>query len=100
MKVADGYVSLELVRTGDSEDDPGKSYLRWRDRSNGTQDTVYVHQLSAIAAGYDPYKVFSNGEYETHHKDDLPENNARENLELLRKEDHSRITIEKINGTE
>lgn len=81
MKVADGPVSLYLNGTGSDE-----GYLRWRDyhRSypNG-EKSVYVHQLVAIANGADPWKVFSDGEYETHHKTGIKELNAGWNLTVV-----------------
>jgi|GEM_PF-3240438 len=49
-----------------------------------------VHQLVAIAQGENPEKVFSDGEYQTHHRTGIPFDNRRENVELLRREVHQR----------
>lgn len=52
---------------------------------------VTVHQLTAIADGADPRKVFSNGEYVTHHKKEIPWLNTPENLKVVTKEEHNLI---------
>lgn len=86
MKIADGPVTLESNCNGDDY-----GYLRWRDYHssypNGER-VVYVHQLSAIAAGADPAKVFSDGDFVTHHVDGIPENNGRENLLVISDSGH------------
>ena len=53
----------------------------------GCGERVRVHRLQAIAAGYDPEKVFS-GEYDIHHKNGCHLDNREENLELVKKADH------------
>lgn len=62
MKIRDGPVSLEINGVGENE-----GYERWRDYHGGEQFVVYVHQLTAIAEGANPYDVFSNGQFEVHH---------------------------------
>lgn len=49
-----------------------------------------VHQLVAIAQGEVPEKVFSDGEYQTHHRTGIPFDNRPENVELLTREEHQR----------
>lgn len=98
MKVADGGLgpSLELNGTGEEE-----GYLRWRDwhtdYENG-QKVCYVHQIVVYADGADPYKVWSDGDYEVNHTGDVLEDvedahkvkelNSPENLELVSHTDH------------
>lgn len=88
MKIADGPVTLE--RNGHGK---RKGYVRWRDYhhsySSG-QAVCYVHQLVAIAAGAEPEKVFSDGEYVTHHIAEDPALNYEENLMLVDTETHTR----------
>lgn len=50
---------------------------------------VYSHQLLAIAIGYDPYNVFSGGEYHIHHKNQIPFDNRPDNIELIKRSDHT-----------
>lgn len=54
-----------------------------------SDESVSIHQLLAIAGGADPYKVFSGGEYNVHHKKPIPWLNTPENVELLTKADHN-----------
>lgn len=96
MKFADGPVTLEWNGNGDDY-----GYLRWRDYHSSHpsgERVVYVHQLSVIADGADPWEVFSDGKYEVHHGTEengstepwqrVPENNARDNLSVLLKAGH------------
>lgn len=67
MKIADGPVTLEINGTGEDE-----GYERWRDYHHSYSSgykVCYVHQLVAIYDGADPNKVFSNGAFEVHHKE-------------------------------
>ena len=50
--------------------------------------SVYVHQLLAIAEGADPYKVFSNGEWQVHHKNRIRWDNRPENIAFKKREEH------------
>jgi transcriptional regulator with XRE-family HTH domain len=59
----------------------------WSDAISGKK--LYVHQLLAIADGADPNKVFSNGEYQVHHINNIPWDNRSENIELLTASEHS-----------
>jgi hypothetical protein len=54
----------------------------------GNKSIVYVHQLVAIANGADPYKVFSDGEYHTHHKNEVRWDNRPENLKFVSQFEH------------
>ena len=63
---------------------------RWKSKHDGRTRSVRVHQLLAIANGADPHKVFSNGEYNVHHKNGIPWDNRDENVELITKSEHSR----------
>lgn len=58
--------------------DPEKEGMVW----------TTVHQLLAVAKGEDPEKVFSNGEFQTHHRTGIPFDNRPENIELLAREAH------------
>jgi transcriptional regulator with XRE-family HTH domain len=59
-------------------------YAQWKTGGK----TVRVHQLLAIAEGYEPGKVFSNGEYEIHHQNGVKWDNRPDNIELLTASDH------------
>lgn len=78
MKISDGPVSLEQER----------GWLRWRGQHCGETKVVYVHQLVQIAHGADPAKIFSNGEWNVHHDNEVRYDNRPDNLELLSAEDH------------
>jgi hypothetical protein len=78
MKIADGPVSLEQER----------GWLRWRGQHCGETKVVYVHQLVEIANGAEPEKIFSNGEWNVHHDNEIRYDNCPANLELLHAEDH------------
>lgn len=62
-----------------------RGYVRaWcRDENTG----VYIHQLSAIAGGADPYEVFAE-ETEVHHKNEIKWDNRPENVGLKGRMDH------------
>ena len=60
---------------------------------DGGSDSAYVHQLTAIADGADPYDIFS-GEYHVHHKNEVKWDNRPSNLEVLTNEDHKRLHAE------
>lgn len=49
-----------------------------------------VHQLVAIADGAEPAEVFSEGEYQCHHRTGVPWDNRAENIELLDGRNHQR----------
>lgn len=53
----------------------------------GCGERVRVHRLQAIAAGYDPHRVFS-GDYDVHHVNGCHLDNREENLELVEKGPH------------
>lgn len=83
----------------------GLGYLYFRDRSGGDDETVYVHQLLAIAGGADPSMVFSSGAFEVHHGADSrfcdgtgvehPRANWIENVELRACSEHARYHVQK-----
>lgn len=58
------------------------------ERCRSCGDSVFIHQLLAISKGYDPNKVFSGGEYHTHHKNGIPWDNRPSNIELLSRAEH------------
>jgi len=64
-------------------------YENWLADVDGTTKTVAVHQLLAIAEGEDPSKVFSDGEYQIHHKNEIPWDNRAENIELVTRQEHA-----------
>lgn len=89
MKIADGPVTLE--RNGDPSLESDAGYIRWRDYHHSYksgQQVCYVHQLCSIANGADPHEVFSDGEFETHHKCEHPRLNWPENLVTVHHDDH------------
>lgn len=59
----------------------GLGYEYLRDRANGDDATVYVHQLVMITAGTDPGEVFSP-EFDVHHENHIPWDNRADNLVL------------------
>lgn len=52
---------------------------------------VRVHQLTAIASGADPYKVFSGNRWNVHHRNNCSFDNRPDNLRTVHKPDHMRI---------
>jgi hypothetical protein len=54
-------------------------------------ETVSVHQLLAIADGADPHKVYSDGEYVTHHVNEIPWFNTHNNVKVITKGKHNQI---------
>lgn len=71
---------------------PHVGYPRWT--GTGTGHRVRVHRLQAIAAGADPYKIFS-GKYTVDHINGCPLDNREENLQVLGKAQHGRKDGEK-----
>jgi len=55
-----------------------------------SQTAVRLHQVVQLTDN-DPHKVFSNGEYETHHINGVPFDNRPDNLVLLPRHEHRRI---------
>lgn len=60
----------------------GLGYEYVRCQRGEYDDTVYIHQLCAIAAGADPYDVF-DPKYEIEHLCPIPWLNTPENVELV-----------------
>lgn len=59
------------------------------ERTGAGQSEAAIHQLLVIAEGADPHKVFSDGDYNVHHKNHIPWDNRPENVELLTKAEHN-----------
>jgi hypothetical protein len=68
-------------------DQNGYEHIKANDGRGGI-DSVYHHQLIAIADGADPYKVFSSGKYHCHHKIPIPWLNYSKNIEFLSISEH------------
>lgn len=67
-------------------------YERWTAQGEkGTTKTVGISQLTAIAHGADPHKVFDSDNYETHHRNKIPWDNRPANLEVVSKDEHREI---------
>lgn len=60
-------------------------YERWHDQI--AKSEVYVHQLTAIAHGAPPEKVFTEG-YHIHHRNTIRWDNRPQNLELVTEDTH------------
>lgn len=84
---------LEHVYFGTTEE----GYERWVDPI--AKRTVGVHQLVAISEGADPSKIFSNGEWQVHHKNKIGWFNIPSNLEVLKSAEHMSIhATERVDG--
>jgi len=66
-----------------------RGYERVSSKSNGSNSHALVHQLVAIANGANPYAVFSDGDYQCHHRNHIPWDNRPENIEVLSEIDHA-----------
>lgn len=82
-EVTTAYVS------GDFGGLPG-GYIRYQARvpNTDTPKSVHEHQLVMLREGADPHKVFSDGEYNIHHKNGIKWDNREENLELITATEH------------
>jgi len=60
-------------------------YPRWNDQIASSE--IFIHQLTAIAHGAPPEKVFTEG-FHIHHRSTIPWDNRPQNLELLREDTH------------
>jgi transposase len=69
----------------------GRGYVEYQCRVPDGTARVYEHQLAALAKGCDPLKVFSNGEYQCHHRNGVKWDNRPENIELLSQSDHDEL---------
>jgi len=63
-------------------------YEVWRDTRTGNE--VSVHQLLAVANGFDPHKVFRDGTV-AHHRSGHRRDNRRENIEVMELGVHSHL---------
>lgn len=61
-------------------------YLRAESAVNGEKDTVYIHQLVAIANGANPHEIF--GGKHVHHRNHHRADNRAENLAVLSHTEH------------
>jgi len=66
---------MNVLMTGD-----GYEYVR--DRTGGEDNTLYLHQLDAIAAGADPAEVFDPDSH-VHHRQSIPWANWPDNVEVV-----------------
>jgi len=85
------HLKKSTVTVTDRSDGYVSAQCREPQSSEKKTSSVKVHQLVAIADGADPYKVFSNGEYECHHKNRIPWDNRPENIELLDGIEHDEL---------
>lgn len=64
-------------------------YERWDAGSHdGDRETVYVHQLLAVADGADPSDLFG-GDAQVHHRNGVPWDNRPENIDVKTVSDHA-----------
>lgn len=63
-----------------------RGHTRWR----GEYEQCAVHQLLQISKGVDPHKIFSNAEWHTHHKNEIPWDNRPSNLETITAGEHAK----------
>jgi transposase len=72
-----------------------RGYVSARSRtpqdSDKQMDSVWIHQLVAIADGADPHKVFSDGDYQCHHVNGVKWDNRPTNIELLSQYEHDTL---------
>lgn len=68
-----------------------KGYEMASDANLGDRKGAYIHQLLAIANGADPYKVFSNGDYQVHHCNSIEWDNRPSNLRFLSATEHNQL---------
>ena len=85
-----GYLSSEPPKMLYNSDN---GYEYFKNYHRGKNYIFNHHQLLAIHKGADPYKVFSNGEYDVHHKNEIPWDNRVENIELIEHGEHRRHHI-------
>lgn len=67
-------------------------------RCGDNNDSVYMHQLAAIASGEDPHDVFAENT-EVHHKNGIKWDNRPDNVELKDRMDHQADHIIGCNWT-
>lgn len=93
IEITKDYPSLQMSADG---------YCYWSCKLGGSTKSVAVHQLLAIANGADPWKVFSDGDYQVHHIIPIPWLNTPDNVRLLSRREHSiadnlrRLSFEQI----
>ena len=68
----------------------GLGYVYYRDRSRDVDVTVYEHQLVALL-DEEPREVFDEDTH-VHHRNRIRLDNRRENLELIKEDDHAAVT--------
>lgn len=68
-----------------------RGYTRVSSKLDGEKSHAFVHQLTAIANGADPHKVFSEGDYQCHHVNGVKWDNRPANIELLSRGDHDSL---------
>jgi len=68
---------------------PDNPYPVVASKCQGEFRQAKVHQLVAIADGADPDKVFSDGEYQCHHRNGVPWDNRPENIGVLSATEHA-----------